>query len=224
MTTTTATRKRAGTELQTSEEAGHRLRGDYGVGLMPIPTEQLLEIARDSGADVDLHEPLGGRVREVYAEGTIAIRRGMPEVWTRWLLAHGLGHHMLHPHANHLYLAGNDRLFERDRHEYQAELFAGALLVGEPHRPATTPKDALEMSAWYDVPFACVLRWLRLRAASEPKRAIPTLGRLVQGSSSPVARLAAVASLSLMSRTHDMDANGVAEFVAGACRIATRLV
>ncbi|HEV8633166.1 MAG TPA: hypothetical protein VG370_02830 [Chloroflexota bacterium] len=89
-----------------------------------------------------------GRVREVYAAGLLGIRAGLPAGWVRWLKAHGLGHHLLH-RGNHLYRRGRLHLWQR--HEVEAELFAGGLLFpdgagGRPtlHEVATGLRVATE--------------------------------------------------------------------------------
>lgn len=147
--------------MTTAQRAALRLRTDHGLTTPPT-TDELLALCRDAGAEVDLAADLRGRVREVYAEGTIHVRAGQPRVWQRWLIAHGLAHHVLDPGANHLYLAERDDRFWVNKHERAAEIFAGSLLIGPLGAPVPGVEDQLDLAAWADVPFACTVRWLRM--------------------------------------------------------------
>lgn len=96
--------------------------------------------------------PFGGRVREVYASGVLGIRAGVSPGWVRWLKCHGLGHHTLH-RGNHLYV--RDGLYLWQRQEIEAELFAGALLLGE----QSPIQDLAALAEAAAVPVECVQAW-----------------------------------------------------------------
>lgn len=134
-----------------ARQAAMELRRRHGIdGLMD---EELLD--RVAGAErLEIEEgwPLRGRVREVYCAGMLAIRGGLEAGWVFWLKAHGLGHHLLH-RGNHLYVRDGLHLWQR--HEMEAELFAGTLLLGAA-RPLT---DLAMLSATAGVPRECVLSW-----------------------------------------------------------------
>ena len=98
--------------------------------------------------------PFRGRAREVYVDGVLGIRRGLPPEWVRWLKAHGLAHHLLH-HGNHAYADGTFYLWARQ--EAEAELFAGTLLFG-----AAGPLDLAGLAERAGVPPSCA----RSRACS----------------------------------------------------------
>lgn len=140
-------------------------------GLVGVPSwETMLVLCSDLGADVEVDARLRGRVREVYVEGTIALKSGMRRIWQRWLLMHGCAHHVLHPSENHLYLADSDDRYRIDRHEREAEVFAGTFLFGPLAQPVLGVNDAMELAAWAEVPLVCTLRWLDLVAyASSPR-------------------------------------------------------
>lgn len=85
-------------------------------------------IARTLGLRV-LEEDLKGRLREVYFGDSIVIRRDLSPVEKREMLAHALGHHLMHA-GNHF--AMQKRVYSfGNYHEKQADVFAACLLVPE---------------------------------------------------------------------------------------------
>lgn len=76
-----------------------------------------------------LEEELAGRLSEVYFGDAIVVRRDLPKAVKRELIAHAIGHHLMHS-GNHLTLEGNTYSFG-NYHEKQANVFAAWLLVPE---------------------------------------------------------------------------------------------
>lgn len=142
--------------------AALEIRRGRGLTTSPPTWDDLIVMATDAGAVVDLDQPFVGQVREVYSHGSIGIRAGMEPCWRRWCLAHGLAHHVLHPRANHLFLGRGSDNYHVRRHEVQAEMFAGYLLFGELLDPPPGVHDVLGVALWADVPFLCAMRWTRL--------------------------------------------------------------
>lgn len=96
-------------------------------------------IYREYGTDLDriadslglivLEEELEGRLSEVYFGDAIVVRADLPRAVKRELIAHAIGHHLMHA-GNHLTLQGNTYSFG-NYHEKQANVFAAWLLVPE---------------------------------------------------------------------------------------------
>ena len=76
-----------------------------------------------------LEEELAGRLSEVYFEDAIVVRADLPRAVKRELIAHAIGHHLMHA-GNHLTLQDNTYSFG-NYHEKQANVFAAWLLVPE---------------------------------------------------------------------------------------------
>ncbi len=83
-------------------------------------------VAAALGVEV-VHWPFSGRILEVVLEGVVALRQGLPPAWERWLIAHALGHHLLHTGAA-FHLDGW-RWVGRFKAERQAEEFAAGLFA-----------------------------------------------------------------------------------------------
>jgi Zn-dependent peptidase ImmA (M78 family) len=88
----------------------------------------LERIARKLGLIV-LEEELAGRLSEVYFGDAIVVKRDLPRAVKRELIAHAIGHHLMHA-GNHLTLQDNTYSFG-NYHERQANVFAAWLLVPE---------------------------------------------------------------------------------------------
>jgi len=88
----------------------------------------LERIARELDLIV-LEEELEGRLSEVYFGDAIVVRSDLPRAVKRELVAHAIGHHLMHA-GNHLTLQGNTYSFG-NYHEKQANVFAAWLLVPE---------------------------------------------------------------------------------------------
>jgi Zn-dependent peptidase ImmA (M78 family) len=59
----------------------------------------------------------------------IIVNSKFSEAVQRLIIAHELGHFVLHPQGNFLFIL--DHTFFYDKHEYQANMFAVALMLGE---------------------------------------------------------------------------------------------
>ena len=88
-----------------------------------------LDKITDSLGLVVIYEKLAGRLREVYIKesDTIVIRSDISNREQRELVAHAVGHHLLHA-GNHL--AMQKRIYSfGNYHEKQANVFAACLLI-----------------------------------------------------------------------------------------------
>ena len=65
-------------------------------------------------------------LQEMQVGGVIAVARRLDQHWRRWVIAHAIGHHLLHP-GNHLRMREQGLLSHAV--EQEAEESAGALLV-----------------------------------------------------------------------------------------------
>ena len=72
--------------------------------------------------------PFKGRVNEMIVDGTIGLRPGLPRPWFRWLVAHAVGHFVLHVGSN--FQLEPWQWVNRARDEMQAEEFAACLMGG----------------------------------------------------------------------------------------------
>jgi Zn-dependent peptidase ImmA (M78 family) len=120
-------------------------------------------IASDAAIDAVLAEagvrvvpfPFAPGVREVVVRDAIGIAAWLPPSWRRWLVAHGLAHHLLHS-GHQLRLARTCHPILA-RQEHEAEAFAGWLLWGDlPIERAMLPAELAELAG---VPPQCVVAW-----------------------------------------------------------------
>ncbi len=72
--------------------------------------------------------PFQGRVKEAIIEGVIGVRPGLTRPWFRWLVAHAVGHHMLHVGTSFYFSSW--QWVNHAKAERQAEEFAAWLLGG----------------------------------------------------------------------------------------------
>jgi len=101
-------------------EEAKKIHGRYGTDVTLITEELGLSV---------IEEDLEGRLREVYFGDSIVIRRDLPEAEKRELIAHAIGHHLLHA-GNHL--AMQNRVYSfGNYHERQANVFVAFLLMPE---------------------------------------------------------------------------------------------
>ena len=68
-------------------------------------------------------------LKEMQLEGTVAVAERLDPEWRRWVIAHAIGHRLLHP-GNHHRLRAHTGVTQR--YEREAEDFARALLVDGP--------------------------------------------------------------------------------------------
>jgi hypothetical protein len=138
--------------MQWVVERAARVRALHGVRGVPDDAHLDALLAAE-GLDVEEGWVFTGRVREAYSAGMLGIRAGLSSEWVRWLKAHGLAHHLLH-RGNHLYAEGTFHLWQR--HEVEAELFAGTLLLADAPPPVFNLPRLAELGR---VPLECVRSW-----------------------------------------------------------------
>lgn len=99
-------------------EKANRIRGQHG--------NDLDQIAESLGLNV-IPQKMEGRLREFYFRGSIVISDDLSPREKRELVAHAIGHHLLHA-GNHL--AMQKRIYSfGNYHEKQANVFAACLLM-----------------------------------------------------------------------------------------------
>lgn len=67
-------------------------------------------------------------LQEMQVGNAIGVARRLDPSWRRWVIAHAIGHRLLHP-GNHLWMQAHSPLGARI--EREAEEFAGTLLIDE---------------------------------------------------------------------------------------------
>ena len=87
-------------------------------------------------------------LKELQVEGVVVADRLGPE-WRRWVIAHAIGHWLLHP-GNHLRLRKHTDLTHR--YEQEAEDLARALLVDEREARQEGLVDSWEVAEHFGVP------------------------------------------------------------------------
>jgi len=91
-----------------------------------IHGNDLDQIANSLGLNV-IPQRMEGRLREFYVSGSIVINENLSNREKRELIAHAIGHHLLHA-GNHL--AMQKRIYSfGNYHEKQANVFAACLLM-----------------------------------------------------------------------------------------------
>lgn len=122
-------------------------------------------IARALGLLV-LEEELTGRLEEIYFGDAIVLRRALPEPVKRELIAHAIGHHVMHA-GNHLTLETRTYSFG-NYHERQANVFAACLLVPEEELQAKIEagRPLPDLSQDFEVTDELLLFRLQLREAA----------------------------------------------------------
>jgi len=93
---------------------------------LSVPVD-LRQLAVELGIEV-IAFPFHGRVKEAIVDGVIGVRPGLARPWFRWLVAHAIGHHMLHVGTS-FYLE-SWQWVNNAKAERQAEEFAAWLLGG----------------------------------------------------------------------------------------------
>ena len=96
----------------------NQIRETYG--------NDLDQIAQSLGLNV-IPQKMEGRLREFYVSGSIVINESLSNREKRELVAHAIGHHLLHA-GNHLSMQKRIYSFG-NYHEKQANVFAAALLM-----------------------------------------------------------------------------------------------
>ena len=91
-----------------------------------VPVD-LQALTSDLGLEV-VPFPFRGRLKEAIIDGVIGVRPGLSRPWFRWVVAHGLGHHMLH--VGTAFYLESWQWVNNAKAERQAEDFAARLLGG----------------------------------------------------------------------------------------------
>ena len=86
---------------------------------------------------------------ELQVDGTVVVAERLEPEWRRWVIAHAIGHQLLHP-GNLLLL--RDHAVLASRYEREAEDFAYALLVDEEEARAEGLVDSWEIAEHFGVP------------------------------------------------------------------------
>ena len=134
---------------------GRTLRTRFGLGPRPVEDAQLVAIARSLGLCVQERDLVD--VREVWASDLLVINSRLPREQRRWLLAHGIGHHALH--IGNLFVLPTATIARQER---EADLLAGAMLLGDSARRM----DRAELAAYHQLPEEALTRWFGLRAGT----------------------------------------------------------
>lgn len=113
---------------------GLALRREHGIEGV-ASEEQIDAVLTALGLTVEERYPFRGRLRGLLVRDTVYVREDLPSRQRVWIKSHEAGHHVLHestPVAR--YLRGDDVLPSPvgGRQEREAELFAAALVAGEP--------------------------------------------------------------------------------------------
>lgn len=87
--------------------------------------------------------------QELQVDGHVAVARRLGPEWRRWVIAHAIGHRLLHP-GNHLELRAHTDLPRR--FEREAEDFARALLVDDQEARGAGLVHSWEVAEYFGVP------------------------------------------------------------------------
>ena len=88
-------------------------------------------------------------LQEMMTGGSIAVARRLEPSWRRWVIAHAIGHRLLHP-GNHLWIRAHTLLGHRI--EREAEEFAGALLMDAREAMGRGLAESWEVAEYFGVP------------------------------------------------------------------------
>lgn len=88
-------------------------------------------------------------LKELTYRNTIGVAEYLSPDWKRWVVAHAIGHHQMHP-GNHVWARSATQL--TTRYESQAEEFARALLIDEIEAIDQSIFDAWEVAEHFGVP------------------------------------------------------------------------
>lgn len=138
------------------------VRDHYGLRTPPTDDELAGVCVAEGLTLVEDCPELVGRVREVLIGDCLCLACDLEHRERRWLVAHGLGHWLLHEPG--LYFFRQDRRTGRGQQERQADEFAGWLLCSD--EGTLPPPEVLaggieSVCAWATVPYLSVERWLR---------------------------------------------------------------
>ncbi len=133
------------------------LRKKYRIKTVPTDKD-LRRMLRGEKLKWNEELPFIGQLKEFYAFDELELRPGLARRWWRWVVAHGLIHHLCHV-GNQLDPLTSPLV--RNRQEREAELGAGYLfwshlLEGDNLQPGLTYYEVAELA---EVPVQCVVKW-----------------------------------------------------------------
>lgn len=99
-------------------------------------------------------------LQEMKIDGVICIALRLEPEWSRWLIAHAIGHELMHP-GNHLWLRKNTGLAHK--YEREAEDFAHALLLDAQEAVDRGLTNSSDLAYYFGVPEEVVRLQPRLR-------------------------------------------------------------
>jgi hypothetical protein len=138
-----------------------RLRARYALDGPPTD-DDLEDVCAGVGLLLHVGVPeLVGSVRECVLGQHLCIARGVHRRERRWLIAHGLGHWLMHEPG--LHFSRRERGIVHDQQEWQAEAFAGWLLLADPPTPPLGRIQAdgvAGLADWAEVPYAKAHAWV----------------------------------------------------------------
>lgn len=145
------------------------LRKRYGVSDVPTD-EQLLAMCEGEGVLLVEDLPPIGDLREIYVEGTLALRPGQSRDWRRWLIAHGIVHHLCHSGNQVQRSLRRLSLTTVRRQEREADYEAGLImwhhmLDWRGFRRGDTALSVWQLAEIAEVPVAKVLEWREINHA-----------------------------------------------------------
>ena len=92
---------------------------------------------------------------EMQMDGVVVVAERLDPEWRRWVIAHAVGHRVLHP-GNHLWLRTHTDLTQR--YEREAEDFARALLIDEGEAQREGLVHSWEVAEYFGVPDELIRR------------------------------------------------------------------
>lgn len=95
--------------------------------------------------------PFAGRVVEIWHGNVLALKTGQTRAWERWLMGHGLGHHLLH--RGNRFLLPTLSLAKMER---QADVFAGWLFLAQTWQRMAP----WELAEYHCLPEDRIKRWV----------------------------------------------------------------
>ena len=137
--------------------AANEVRGSLGI-TGPVNIEH---VAKELGVRIIEIPCRGEKVKEVTFENFVGVRKGLPRPLRNWVIAHGLGHIILHQgEANQVWLYFNGE--SAAGLESEAEDFAFHLLVGNDRDLLFGMGDNAEIARFFGVPLTKL--WPRMGA------------------------------------------------------------
>ena len=108
-------------------------------------------IAAQLGLHIDERVFLGSKVREITIDNGIAVEVRLGRRGRRWVIAHGIGHILLHgQHTNHVWL--NLRNEPINRFEREAETFTYGLMLDYRQALHKGPGENLDLATYCGIP------------------------------------------------------------------------